>query len=206
VSEQIIARKLSTKQDWLTILGFGTVIALAAFEVLSLLVGLLFLLAGLGLAGVTSHAEIKRNIPLNVMVVIVGALSLATGLENAGVFALLTQALTPLINGHSMLVALVLVYLLTLLLTEFVTNNAAAALMFPFAWVIVEALGAPILPFALAVAFAASASFITPYGYQTNLLVHNAGQYRYMDFVKIGLPISLCYSTIVVSLLAWVYL
>ena len=124
VSEQIIARKLSTKQDWLTILGFGTVIALAAFEVLSLLVGLLFLLAGLGLAGVTSHAEIKRNIPLNVMVVIVGALSLATGLENAGVFALLTQSLTPLINGHSMLVALVLVYLLTLLLTEFVTNNA----------------------------------------------------------------------------------
>lgn len=206
VSEQTIARKLSTKQDWLTMLGFGTVIALAAFAIVPLLVGLLFLLAALGLAGVTSHAEIKRNIPLNVMVVIVGALSLATGMENAGLFALLTETLTPLINGHSMLIGLVVVYFLTLLLTEFVTNNAAAALMFPFAWVLVEALGAPILPFALAVAFAASASFITPYGYQTNLLVHNAGRYRYMDFVKIGLPISLCYSTIVLSLLAWVHL
>lgn len=86
------------------------------------------------------------------------------------------------------------------------TNNAAAALMFPFAWALVETMGLPVMPYALAVAFAASASFITPYGYQTNLLVHNAGNYRYMDFVKIGLPISVLYSIIVLSLLNWVYL
>jgi di/tricarboxylate transporter len=67
-------------------------------------------------------------------------------------------------------------------------------------------MGLPVMPYALAVAFAASASFITPYGYQTNLLVHNAGNYRYMDFVKIGLPISVLYSIIVLSLLNWVYL
>ncbi len=206
VSEQTIARKLSTLQDVATVTGFAGVVALAAFNVVPLLVGLVFLLALLGVCKVTSYAEIKRNIPLNIMIVIVGALSLATALEDSGVFATMTHALSPLLAGQSVFFALVIVYLVTLLLTEFVTNNAAAALMFPFAWVLVESIGAPILPFALAVAFAASASFITPYGYQTNLLVHNAGQYRYLDFVKIGLPISLVYSTIVLLLLQWVYL
>ena len=97
--------------------------------------------------------------------------------------------------------ALIAVYIVTLLLTEFVTNNAAAALMFPFAYGIVEALSAPLMPFALAVAFAASASFISPYGYQTNLMVFNATAYRVRHFARYGLPVSIAYSTCILSLL-----
>ena len=131
---------------------------------------------------------------------------MASALEKSGVIDIVTQSLTPYLSTSNWFVALVTIYVLTVLLTEFVTNNAAAALMFPFAYGLTEILGAPILPFALAVAFGASASFISPYGYQTNLLVFNATRYQFKDFIKIGLPISLVYSTIVLTLLNKVYL
>lgn len=205
VSEQRIARKLSGLQDSLTVSGFALTITLAALGVLPLIYGLIFFLALLLLINVTSYSEVKRGLPLDLMLVIVGALSLSSALNSSGLTTLLMDNLASLLLQSSLFIALVVIYVSTLLLTEFVTNNAAAALMFPFAWAVVSALNAPVMPFALAVAFAASASFISPYGYQTNLLVHNAGQYLYKDFVKIGLPVSFVYSTIVLSLLYWVY-
>ena len=197
--------KLSLKQEYLTLFGFLLVVGLAATSILSLATGLLFLLAALVVSGVTSNAEIKRNLPLNLIVVIVGALSLATGLERAGVIDNLTEVLAPLVTNTSPFVALVTVYLATLLLTEVVTNNAAAALMFPFAYGIAQVMQVELMPFALAVAFAASASFISPYGYQTNLLVFSATNYKLKHFVKIGLPVSVCYSSIVLVLLKFTY-
>jgi di/tricarboxylate transporter len=83
------------------------------------------------------------------------------------------------------------VYLLTSIVTETVTNNAAAALIFPFAVAIALQIGVSPRPFVIAVAFAASASFITPLGYQTNLMVYGPGDYRFMDFVRVGLPLNL---------------
>jgi di/tricarboxylate transporter len=205
LSEQRIARPLSTPQEWITVGGFLLTVLLAATDLLPLGIGLLFFAAVLLGAKVTSNGEIKRNLPLNLIVVIVGALSLATGLEQSGVIDLSTELLLPYLADTNWLMALIVVYVLTLLLTEFVTNNAAAALMFPFAYGLVEIIGAPLLPFALAVAFAASASFISPYGYQTNLLVFNAANYKFSHFIRFGLPISIVYSSIVIALLNWVY-
>lgn len=205
LSEKKIATKLSRKQEWITLGGFLITIGLAATSILSLATGLLFFIALLVLAGVTSNNEIKRNIPLNLIVVIVGALSLATAMEKCGVIDLLMEAVGPWASSVSPVWALVTVYLLTLILTELVTNNAAAALMFPLAYGLVETLGVPLMPFALAVAFAASASFISPYGYQTNLLVFSASNYKFKHFIKFGLPISICYSTIVLLLLTYSY-
>ncbi len=205
LSEQKIARKLELKLEVVTLFGFLTTIGLAALDIIPLATGLLFFLAILIISGVTSNTEIKRNLPLNLIVVIVGALSLATALETSGVIAAVTELLFPYLSGTSPFIALVVVYLATLVLTELVTNNAAAALMFPFAYGLVQILGVPIMPFALAVAFAASASFISPYGYQTNLLVFSATNYRYKHFVKIGLPVSILYSSIVLVLLKVTY-
>lgn len=84
-------------------------------------------------------------------------------------------------------------------LTELVTNNAAAALVFPLAVGLAKTLGVEPTGYILAVAFGASASFVSPYGYQTNLMVFNAGQYHIKDFVKVGLPVSLVYGLITVS-------
>ncbi|MFT4993811.1 MAG: di/tricarboxylate transporter [Paraglaciecola sp.] len=205
LSERKVASKLSKPQEIITLGGFLLTVLLAASSVIPLATGLLFFIATLVMAGVTSNNEIKRNIPLNLMVVIVGALSLATALETTGVINKLTQWIYPYISDSSPFLALVVIYLLTLVLTELVTNNAAAALMFPFAYGIVEVLNVELMPFALAVAFAASASFISPYGYQTNLLVFSASEYKFKHFIKFGLPISLCYSTIVLLLLKYTY-
>lgn len=206
LSEQKIARPLSSKQELITLGGFLITVALAATEWVSLGIGLLFFAALLIATKVTNNGELKRNLPLNLIVVIVGALSLATALESSGVIQLTTDALLPYLADVEPFYALVAVYVVTLLLTEFVTNNAAAALMFPFAYGLVQITGAPLMPFALAVAFAASASFISPFGYQTNLLVFNAANYKFTDFVRFGLPISITYSTIVLVLLRQVYL
>lgn len=206
VSEQKITRNLLPWQEKFTLLGFLTVVGLAATAIVPLVTGLLFYTASLVAVKISSIAELKRNLPLNLILVIVGALSLATALENSGIIVLASDYLTPLLGNTNPLYALIAVYLMTVLLTEFVTNNAAAALMFPFAYGLVIALQLPIMPFALAVAFAASASFISPYGYQTNLIVFSASDYKYSDFVRIGTPISIVYAVIVVGMLNWFYL
>jgi di/tricarboxylate transporter len=100
---------------------------------------------------------------------------------------------------------LVLVYLLTALFTEVITNNAAAVLMFPIALALSQQLGVSVLPFAVAVMFAASASFITPLGYQTNLMVYGPGRYKFSDYVKIGLPLSLIAGAVSVTLIPMVW-
>jgi di/tricarboxylate transporter len=205
LSEKKMEIKLSSIQDWITLGGFLLTVALAATSVLNLATGLLFFIATLVLAGVTTNNEIKRNIPINLIVVIVGALSLATALEKSGVIQQIMQLIGPWATSVSPIWALVVVYIMTLILTELVTNNAAAALMFPLAYGLVQTLGVPIMPFALAVAFAASASFISPYGYQTNLLVFSASNYKFKHFIKFGLPISFCYSSIVLTLLTYTY-
>ncbi|MDT0594730.1 SLC13 family permease [Glaciecola petra] len=209
VSEHKIKRKLTQLQERLTLLGFLLVIALAASQILPLATGLLFYIATLTVMKISSLTEIKRNLPLNLIIVIVGALSLANALESSGLIAMATSYFLPFLAqfspSYAPIFALILIYFLTVLLTEFVTNNAAAALMFPFVYGFVTAMQLPIMPYALALAFAASASFISPYGYQTNLLVFSASEYRFSHFAKIGAPISLCFAIIVLSMLVWVY-
>lgn len=90
-------------------------------------------------------------------------------------------------------------------MTELITNSAAAALVFPIAYNIALGLGVSPLPFVMAVAFAASGSFISPFGYQTNVMVYNAGNYTLKDFVCFGVPVSLAYSIVVLTLLPYVF-
>lgn len=205
VSEVNLVKKFSPLQEWVTLGGFLTAITLAAGQWFTLPISLLCLLALLVFTGALSGAEIKRSLPLNLIAIIVGALSLSLALEKVGLIQMFSEWLEPLLMNSSPFIALVIVYLTTLVLTELVTNNAAAALMFPFAFGISQALNMPIMPFALTVAFAASASFISPYGYQTNLLVFSAGNYRFKHFIKMGFPISATYSIIVLSLLKYNY-
>lgn len=203
LSEHSIARKLSAKQEALTLGGFFLAILLGATPLLDLSTSLLFLLAALTFGGIVSGNELKRHLPVNLIMVIVGSLALATALEQSGTIDILKDWLMPYLPGVSPFAALVIIYLMTLLLTELVTNNAAAALMFPFAWALVQIMEAPILPFALAVAFGASASFISPWGYQTNLLVFSAGHYRFSHFIRYGLPLAVVFSCVLLSMLKW---
>jgi len=87
--------------------------------------------------------------------------------------------------------SLVVLYASTVVLTELITNNAAGVLMFPIAMAVANEAGAHYLPFVIVVMVGASAGFITPIGYQTNLMVYGPGGYRYMDYVRFGVPLSI---------------
>jgi len=192
-------------RDSLTVLGFLITIAVSALTPLPLVKCLMFYIALLIFSGCLTVNEIKRRFPLEIWMIVLGALTLAKGLESSGVVYLLAQGIESLLYGQSHYVALILIFVITLLLTELITNTAAAALVFPIAYSMSMGLGVSPLPFVMAVAFAASGSFMSPYGYQTNVMVYNAGKYRLSDFIKFGLPISLTYSVVVLIMLPWVF-
>ena len=137
--------------------------------------------------------------------IVLGALTLAKGLETSGVASLFADFLHSILNGQSAYMALIGVFLVTLVMTELVTNSAAAALIFPIAYNLALGLGINPLPFVMAVAFGASGSFISPYGYQTNVMVYNAGNYKLSDFIKFGWPVSLTYSIVVLLMIPVVF-
>ena len=196
---------LGKRQSWLTLGGFGAAIGLAALELLPLFHGLLLLMAGLVATRILSTAELRRRFPFELWLIIGSALAIAQGLENSGAAALLAQGIQSLFAGYGIYAAFIGCYLLTLLLTETVTNNAAAALAFPIAWSTAQAFGADPMPFIMAVAYGASACFLIPYGYQTHLMVYSPGRYRISDFLRAGLPVSLTYSAGVLVLTPLVF-
>ena len=134
--------------------------------------------------------EAWRSIDGNVIVLIFGMLAVGVGLEGAGTVELIVDAALPYLGQLSPLFLLVAVYFLTSLLTETVTNNAVAVIMTPIVLALATDLGVDPRPLLFAVMFAASASFATPVGYQTNTIVYAAGNYRFADFLKIGAPMN----------------
>lgn len=134
--------------------------------------------------------EARRAVDWQVLLTIAAALALGRAVEITGAAAFLAQELIALANEDPHW-TLVVIYGITMLTTELITNNGAAALVFPIAMATAETLQADPLPYTIAIMLAASASFSTPIGYQTNLMVYNAGGYRFSDYLRIGLPLNL---------------
>ena len=124
------------------------------------------------------------------LVLIFAMLAIGTGLRNAGSVDLIVDTAMPWLGGAHLFVLILAIYGLTSLLTEMVTNNAVAVIMTPVVIGIAEQLGIDPRPLLVAVMFAASASFATPVGYQTNTIVYAAADYRFSDFLKIGVPMN----------------
>ena len=127
----------------------------------------------------------------HILILIFAMLAVGQAMESSGALTMILNAIAPWLNGVSPHVALVVIYVMCVLLTEVVTNNAVAVLMTPAAIGLAQQLGVNPMPFVVAVMFAASASFATPIGYQTNTMVYSAGGYRFVDFFKLGIPLSL---------------
>jgi di/tricarboxylate transporter len=196
---------LSGWRDSLTIFGFIAAIACSVLFSISLLTCLLFYVAALVASGSLTVNEIKRRFPLEIWMIVLGALTLAKGFESSGLSALLASNIEAMLQGHSAYFALIIIFFVTLLATELITNSAAAALVFPVAYSIAIGLGVSPLTFVMAVAFGASGSFISPYGYQTNVMVFNAGNYKLNDFIKFGLPVSIVYSIVVLLMIPIIF-
>lgn len=180
--------------------GFGVVVLGAAADLFPLLNGLLALLALLLFTRILSPGELRRRFPFELWLLVGSALTVAAGLESSGASALLAEGIQKLFGGYGVWMGLVGVYVLTWALTELVTNNAAAALAFPVALATARAFGVDPMPFVMVVAYAASACFLIPFGYQTHLMVYSAGRYKTSDFMKAGWPISLVYAAAVLLL------
>ncbi len=132
-----------------------------------------------------------KFISWDVLITIAAAFGLSTAMINSGAADAIAQSVIKLLSeNYGVIGVLAGIYLLTNLFTEFITNNAAAALIFPIALSAAEQLGVDCKPFMIAICIAASASFSTPIGYQTNLIVQGLGNYKFTDYLKIGLPLN----------------
>ncbi|MGR5205710.1 SLC13 family permease [Vibrio sp. PNB23_22_6] len=193
--------RLDANKSSLVLLGFASVIGCALLDVIPLIKGLAAYLIALLAFGVVQLSELRRRFPIDIVVIVGSALSIAQLMLSSGLSVRMGDMFIEAFNGWGVLGALVATYIMTLVLTELVTNNAAAALSFPIGYSMAVGYGVDPMPFIMAVLFGASASFISPYGYQTNLLVYSVGNYKLTDYVRIGVPISIVYSVLVLTLI-----
>ncbi|EHH2485752.1 SLC13 family permease [Vibrio vulnificus] len=193
--------RLDSHKSTLVLLGFMVVIAAALTGLVPIIKGLALYLLALVVFGIVQLNELRRRFPIDIVVIVGSALSIAQLMISSGFSERMGGMFIEAFNGWGVFGALVATYFVTLILTELVTNNAAAALAFPLGYSMALGYGVDPMPFIMAVLFGASASFISPYGYQTNLLVYSVGNYRLLDYLKIGVPISLVYSVLVLTLI-----
>ncbi|MFW6153206.1 MAG: SLC13 family permease, partial [Halobacteriota archaeon] len=141
--------------------------------------------------GCLRPGEIYESIDWSVIFILAGLIPLGLAMERTGAAAYIARILVDLSGGLEPVVVLALLYLVTALITEAVSNNASVILMIPIAVDFAASIGASPFSFALAVTFAASTAFMTPVGYQTNLMVYAPGGYRFTDFARVGIPLQL---------------
>lgn len=140
-----------------------------------------------------------------ILLLIAGMVVLGIALEQTGLAGRATDTLIAAVGGVGPLVALILLYGGTMLLTELLSNATVAVLVTPVAVALAENLGVSPRPFLVAIMIAGSAAFATPFGYQTNVLVYQMGGYRYLDFVKLGLPLNLLSWAVAILAIRWFF-
>jgi len=186
----------------------GTIAAfvLAAVGVTTLFVALLVLFCVIAAFRLVKYQEIKKGFDFDLYLILVLSLSLGKAITASGLDKILASAIIEWVAPlNSNMAVLALVYLFTNVLAMLVTNKAAVAIMFPVALAASQVIGVDPTPFVLAIAFAGSAEFMTPYGYQTNLMVYGPGGYKFKDYIRIGWGLSLVYMIVSVSILSYLY-
>lgn len=187
--------------------GAGLMVAIVG-SILSwftLATGLMFLLLLMLALDLFSAAELRRRFPFEIWLIVASALAIAQAVMDSGLMTIMMAGLSPVIAAVSPFVLLLMIYALTLALTELMTNNAAAALMFPLSYALATSAGLAPMAFVMAVALGGSASFLTPFGYTTNLMVQNLGGYNRSDYLRFGWLVSLAFSSVVLFLLPRVF-
>jgi len=191
------------RKAWIVALVGGGVVVSAAVGLLPVLSAALVGALVLVMSGVLTPSEAKGAIDLDVILVIAGAFGLAAALENSGLAADVAQLIGGVFGPLGASGGLAGIVLTTVLLKSLITNNAAAVLMFPIAMSAATELGLNARAFAVAVALAASASFLTPLSYQTNLMVYGPGGYRFGDFARLGAPLVILVALATIVLVPW---
>ena len=199
------ARAFKRRKAPIAILTLAAIVGLAAVFALPIEA---LALGGVAIVLITRCVEPEEAwgvIDGNTLVLIFGMLAFGIGLQNAGTVELIVRWAQPMLTHASPLMLLIGVYALTSLLTETVTNNAVAVIMTPIVIGPGDVLHVDPRQMIVAVMFGASASFATPIGYQTNTLVYGAANYRFTDFVKIGLPLNIAVGLTACVAISWFF-
>ena len=186
-----VDKPFSARRAILSLGVFLAVILAAAAGITSIAAGAFAGAVLLILLKVISPEEAYAGLRPDVLLLIAGMVVVGLAIEVTGLAAAGTELLIDFIRPFGPLVALAVLYGVTLFATEFLSNAAVAVLITPVAVALAESLGVAPRPFLIAVMMAASAAFATPFGYQTNVLVFRLGEYKYMDFVRVGIPLNL---------------
>ena len=180
---------------WISILSIFATITLAAAGVLPIIKGALLSVVVLLVFRVITPNEAYQSIHWQVIVLIAALIPLGIVIESTGTASFIGESISQIVRSYSdnlqPHILLALTYLITMILTEVSSNTATAIIMTPVVLSISASMGIDARPLIFGVCFAASASFSTPVGYQTNLMVYGPGGYRFSDFIKVGLPLSI---------------
>ncbi|KHF39982.1 SLC13 family permease [Halalkalibacter okhensis] len=196
---------IDAKKSYIALFTLILMILLAAFEILPMFKAAVLAVVVLFLTKTVSFEGARKYIQFDVLIVIACAIGIGIALETTGAAELIANQFVLLTKGFGVLGAVFVVYLLTSFFTEIITNNAAAVLMFPISLHVANQLAIDPMAFFVTIAIAASASFATPIGYQTNLIVYGPGGYRFSDYLKIGIPLNLLYLLVTVSIVYFVW-
>jgi|AntRauMFilla1563_2_1112583.scaffolds.fasta_scaffold00095_11 di/tricarboxylate transporter len=180
-------------------------VVLASLGILDIMVGAISAVIILVLAKILNMQEIYEAINWKIIFLLVGALSLGLAINKTGLDLLIAEALVDQLAPMGIIAVISGLYLVTSLLTEVMSNNASAALMTPIAIAVAHTSGVEVLPFLVTVMIAASATFMTPIGYQTNTMVYSAGNYRFKDFFKVGIMLNFLFWVISSFMIPWYF-
>ena len=186
------------------------IVALASFNIVPIVAAVSLGVALLLLSGCMKPKDAYASVEWSILLIIFGMLALGSAMDTTGASLLIAKNLTGLVQSVAPehwqnVMMLLLIYVITSTFTEFLSNNAAVALMVPIALGIAQTLGVDPRPFVVGSCIAASASFATPIGYQTNTYVYGVGGYKFRDFTKVGLPLNIicCIVTVTVVPFFW---
>lgn len=198
---EIPANKVLSKRDSIiSISAFALMIAAVALNFITMFQGVLFVIGLFILLQLLDPEQIKKNMQFQVLLLIVSSLAIGKVIETSGVAELIANSIIQLVAENFGVIGLLIsIYLITNLLTEVVTNTAAAVIVLPISIEIATYLDIAPNMIAVIVAVAASASFSTPIGYQTNLIVYGPGGYKFSDYIKLGLPLNILFLFTVVT-------
>lgn len=199
-------RKMKTFESVLLIGGIITAITLSGLGFTSLFLALSVLLMVILLFKIVSPKDLPKSIDYNLALIIAMSLALGNAMTSTGVAEHIAQFVISVFKPLGDIGLLAGIYMITAILGAYITNKASVALIFPISLTMAVDLNYNPIPFVLVVSFASAANFITPIGYQTNLMVYGPGNYSFKDFARIGTPLTLIYMLVTIVMLWLVYL